>query len=152
MEKEFVPYEQALALKELGFNEPCFGIYQKNKKIKYCHKNEWITNFQINPDEEILNFHIKQYPKNVSLINGIYFLRSCYNFTAPTFSQAFEFFREKHGFHSYIEIYSDDTFDYTITSKIFTETNDYGDGPFLTFYEAQLACLNQLIKLVKNKL
>jgi hypothetical protein len=27
MNKEFVPYEQALALKELGFNEPCFGNY-----------------------------------------------------------------------------------------------------------------------------
>jgi len=27
MEKEFVTYEQALALKELGFDEPCFGFY-----------------------------------------------------------------------------------------------------------------------------
>jgi hypothetical protein len=27
MEKEFIPYEQALALKELGFDEPCFGLY-----------------------------------------------------------------------------------------------------------------------------
>jgi hypothetical protein len=27
MEKEFIPYEQALELKELEFNEECFGIY-----------------------------------------------------------------------------------------------------------------------------
>ena len=27
MEKEFVSYEQALALKELEFTEPCFGYY-----------------------------------------------------------------------------------------------------------------------------
>jgi hypothetical protein len=27
MEKEFIPYEQALALKELGFDEPCFAYY-----------------------------------------------------------------------------------------------------------------------------
>jgi hypothetical protein len=27
MEKEFVTYEQSLALKELGFNEECFGYY-----------------------------------------------------------------------------------------------------------------------------
>jgi len=27
MEKEFVPYEQALALKELGFDEPCYDAY-----------------------------------------------------------------------------------------------------------------------------
>lgn len=27
MEKEFIPYEIALALKELGFNEPCLAYY-----------------------------------------------------------------------------------------------------------------------------
>ena len=31
MEKEFIPYEQALALKELGFDEPCFGLYHNDK-------------------------------------------------------------------------------------------------------------------------
>ena len=31
MEKEFIPYEQALALKELGFDEPCFGEYHYGK-------------------------------------------------------------------------------------------------------------------------
>jgi hypothetical protein len=30
MEKEFVPYEQALALKELGFEDLCFGWYSKD--------------------------------------------------------------------------------------------------------------------------
>jgi hypothetical protein len=30
MKKEFISYEQALALKELGFDEPCFG-YWKSK-------------------------------------------------------------------------------------------------------------------------
>jgi predicted GNAT superfamily acetyltransferase len=27
MNKEFIPYEQALDLEELGFDEPCFAIY-----------------------------------------------------------------------------------------------------------------------------
>ncbi len=27
MKKEFVPYEPSLALKELGFDEPCFAFY-----------------------------------------------------------------------------------------------------------------------------
>jgi hypothetical protein len=27
MQKEFIPYEQALALKELGFDEPCLGVF-----------------------------------------------------------------------------------------------------------------------------
>ena len=31
MEKEFIPYEQALALKELGFDEGCLGYYDGSK-------------------------------------------------------------------------------------------------------------------------
>lgn len=31
MEKEFVTYEQALALKELGFDEPCLSIFIERK-------------------------------------------------------------------------------------------------------------------------
>ena len=31
MNKEFIPYEQALELKELGFDEPCFGFYIANQ-------------------------------------------------------------------------------------------------------------------------
>ena len=31
--KEFIPYEQALALKELGFDEPCFGYYNNQSYL-----------------------------------------------------------------------------------------------------------------------
>jgi hypothetical protein len=27
MNKEFIPYEESLVLKELGFDEPCYGYY-----------------------------------------------------------------------------------------------------------------------------
>ncbi len=33
MEKEFIAYEQALELKELGFDEECFGYYSFSEKI-----------------------------------------------------------------------------------------------------------------------
>ena len=33
MEKEFIPYEQALALKELGFDEKCLAFYDKESKL-----------------------------------------------------------------------------------------------------------------------
>ena len=29
MNKEFIPYEEALTLKELGFDEPCLGFYDE---------------------------------------------------------------------------------------------------------------------------
>ena len=33
MKKQFVPYEIALKLKELGFDEPCFGgLFKKSKE------------------------------------------------------------------------------------------------------------------------
>ena len=31
MDKEFVTYEQAIALREIGFDEPCIGYYYNNK-------------------------------------------------------------------------------------------------------------------------
>jgi hypothetical protein len=43
MEKEFVTYEQALALKELGFDERCFSRYYESGKLadslSYLHHN-----------------------------------------------------------------------------------------------------------------
>ena len=40
MKKEFIPYEQALALKELGFDEPCLTSYNENGKIFKVWENE----------------------------------------------------------------------------------------------------------------
>lgn len=34
MKELFVPYEQALELKELGFDEPCFGFYNDMENNK----------------------------------------------------------------------------------------------------------------------
>ena len=36
MEKYFVTYNQSLALKELGFDEPCFGWYHPKGNIIYA--------------------------------------------------------------------------------------------------------------------
>ena len=40
IEKEFVPYEESLELKELGFDEPCFAIYiDKQLQINATYQN-----------------------------------------------------------------------------------------------------------------
>jgi hypothetical protein len=44
MNKEFVTYEQALALKELGFDEPCLAYFDAEKVFKFpgttmCNRN-----------------------------------------------------------------------------------------------------------------
>ena len=74
---------------------------------------------------------------------------------APTFSQAFRFFREKYElFHS--TNYQDDNsgpgcFDYEILNKRGkTQVEDDG-SEFKTYEEAELACLIRLIEIVEKK-
>ena len=74
---------------------------------------------------------------------------------APTFSQAFRFFREKYNlFHS--TNYQDDNsgpgcFDYEILNKRGkTQVEDDG-SEFKTYEEAELACLIRLIEIVEKE-
>ena len=109
MTKEFIPYEQALELKELGYDEPCFAWF--------CN-NELTTSFNdLYPKERGERFEIMK---------------------APTFSQAFRWFREKYDLYMSIVHYENG---YSI--------NDL--RRFDTYEEAELACLKELIKQVKNK-
>ena len=74
MEKEFVPYELALRLKELGFNEPCFGMYCEGR------------------------FHLL-YPNSYKDIPEDFYREV----DAPTYSQSFKWFREKYEYWCYIK-------------------------------------------------
>jgi hypothetical protein len=38
MEKEFIPYDLALRMKQLGFDEPCFGYYNYNGTYLFDYK------------------------------------------------------------------------------------------------------------------
>ena len=117
MEKEFVPYELALKLKELGFDEPCFGMYCKGR------------------------FH-RLYPNSYKDVPEDFYREV----DAPTFSQAFRWFREKHNLHSYIEG-SYPWFRFYINS----EDNMWEGHKHLKFEEAELACLTKLIEIVESK-
>jgi hypothetical protein len=129
MEKEFIPYEQALALKELGFNEPCFGYYRNNEKV---------TLTAIDYD----NLH-----SNNDLPPQYY--------SAPTFSQAFRWFREKYKLVNYIEYYAEWNFEiFRIDDKIAEVQDDVNvDYTFKggTYEEAELECLRKLIEIVNEK-
>ena len=126
MEKEFVPYEQALALKELGFDGKCGACYYKkfDNEIGY-HKVYRDFNF-------------------VQL-----------TVSAPTFSQAFRWFRENYGLKHHIWAGKISTVFYgydilNIDEQEFVVNNTTiggGDCDFETYEEAELACLDKLIEL-----
>ena len=122
MEKDFVSFEIALKLKELGFNKECFKYYTKTGEL---------------------------YSSNH------------YGIHAPLYYQAFRFFREKYNIQGYI--YSSTVRGNAEKTKQFTGYiwNINGiDMPFLstdardelhdTYEEAELACLQKMIEIVKN--
>ncbi len=78
MNKEFIPYEQALALKELGFNEKCYGYYTKNQEYFYFDVDDLSSAYTKNMDNLVVN--------SVDELE-------C---TAPLYQQAFDFFEEKY--------------------------------------------------------
>ena len=134
MKTEFIPYEQALALKELGFNENCFAHFVKHYNEIKCILNsddfdKWWTN---NSD----NLECK----------------------APLYQQAFRWFREKYMVSPCINI-QNDKWSCVIKSTVSSETHisgyivdtiNNGYPTFDTPEEAELACLNKLIEIVKN--
>jgi len=127
LEKDFVPYEEALALKELGFDEPCFGVFPDGSKL-----------VKINGEPRNWNDNV---------INGE-------TTSAPTFSQAFRWFRDKRGLVSWISFRIDLKKKYlwyiTDVKNIATRDGDYIFDILIESYEeAELACLKKLIVLLK---
>ena len=129
MTKEFIPYEQALALKELEFDESCFGVYQPEMDGKYYL-------FSINVDDIGSN--------NSDCIEFI----KC---TAPLYQQAFRWFREKYGIVGIVK-FGTQEFTYNIYNNdaigLLTKDSLDFNG---TYEEAEIACLKKLIEIVKTK-
>ncbi len=125
MKNELVPYKEAAALKELGFKELCFAQYGKTEK-----------------DIQLEIWNDENYTKWESLCG------------APTYSQAFRWFRKKHKLDSVIVPNGDSSgktngyyyeliFDF---SKDNIESESYS-----TYEKAELECIKELIEIVKNK-
>jgi hypothetical protein len=137
MNREFIPYEQALALKELGFGEKCYGHYDS---IGELNTIEDYARLGANISDMISKeFNSVSYIKEMC--------------SAPLYQQAFRWFREKYDLHAYVDSMrlttGETVYDYVIT---ITDGEDSDDGKnWRTYEEAEQACLNKLIELVKNK-
>ena len=149
MKKEFIPYEQALALKELRFDEPCLGYYHicNTDDLKEIYECDYFFH------EKFGNFN-----------------SNCLLLKAPLFKQAFRWFREKYKLHSTVdfdklkEADDDDIelYEFKINEQ-WTIGKDWYDYKFgfkhqaisynhKSYEEAEFECLKKLIEIVKNKL
>ena len=125
---DFVPYELALELKQLGFDEPCFAFYDESL---YFPNNE------------------NQYG---TFCNQKLDASSC---SAPTYSQAFRWFREKHNLRCQINyigglINKTTWWDICVIGHYNTDPKEW-EMKYQPYEEAELACLKKLIEIVKNK-
>ncbi len=120
MEKEFVPYELAVKLKSIGFDESCFG----------CYDEKGVFGLTI--------ISIKQYYNNSK--------EDTWNCAAPTFSQAFRWFREKHSLGHMINGIGYEAFCIGVGGTVAI----FSPFEFKTYEEAELACLMKLIEVVKE--
>ena len=135
MKKEFVSYELAVKLKELGFNEPCLFLYNSTDD---------------DPKPFLAN------PADAMDWNTLYVHRTNKHLmSAPTYSQAFRWFREKYHIIGEVKFKGGKTtktawYDYVIYSEI--DWNDENPSKqWKKHEEAELACLTKLIEIVENK-
>lgn len=127
MEKEFVPYELALRMKQLGFEEPCVA--------------HWFNNVGIG-----IEFRLEPLAKSIAKTNI-----SVYYELAPLYQQAFRWFREKYNLFGEINLTTKqedvkefEFFVLDINEPLF-ESDDYKK-----YKEAELACLEKLIEIVEK--
>ena len=134
MEKEFVPYELALRMKQLGFDEECIAYYQKSAVIG----NDNIL--PISFTNMASDFNDYEYSKL-----GVPF------YSAPTWQQAFRWFREKYKIHHRVDIQdlSENLYDYEILEVLDGFNDTYTGSSFKSYEEAQTACLANLIEIVE---
>lgn len=131
MNKEYVPYEIALELNELGFDEPCSG---------------WWLSVITFAGESILPVY-EHKPAGSGVLN------------APTFSQAFRWFREKHNIKAWVQPFMcDNTLgtpylpDDTYSFFIFKDADwVYDAADFDSAEKAEIACVKKMIETIKQK-
>jgi hypothetical protein len=125
MNKEFIPYEQALELKELGFDEICVSFFTPEGDL---YQSEGYY----------------KYGKNVFGDEVI----------APLYQQAFRWFRDRHGLYTDLFVDDDQTFGFCVSSFA-EEGRCRLDKPikrqFSTYEESELECIKFLIEIVERK-
>ena len=147
MRKQFIPYEQALALKELGFEEKCFGKYYyiREHEVYDPRKRE---DFMFGDNNRII---LRDNPCNYG-----YDANEITICVAPLWQQAFDWFREKHNIlgnvyanaSGYLFEWHDAEGGTHRGDSDFDGPND--GGVWDTYQEAREALLIRLISIIKK--
>jgi hypothetical protein len=125
MKKEFTDHSAALRLDLLGFNEPCFGYY-------LCKRSDLPVELEITTWVDLLPYDSS----------------SC---KAPTYQQAFRFFREKYKLEGIVQGHEDSAV-YKFTIWTYLENGKqlrYAGYEYPSYEEAEKSCLISLIQIAE---
>lgn len=123
MNKEFIPYEQALELKELGFREKCAAFYQADGEFVFGGYYQCGDIPMLFADAPLYQQAFRWFRENYLLLTSIFM------------------YRDMNGYIFKIDRLENDGILLKYQSE---ELED-------TYEEAELACLKKLIEIVKNK-
>lgn len=130
IENNFVPYQIALDMKSIGFDESCFNEFFRSGNLRY---------------KEVV------YSKDMRNITSSTLTNSELNtldiITAPLYQQAFKFFREEYKLDNWVYKSRDGAY---FCSILKGSRYLYPSIEFTSHEEAELACLRKLIEIVQN--
>lgn len=129
MNKEFLPYQESLELKKLGFDEDCF---------KYCLMGVGVIGQHKESSYLILPVRNSQLG-----ITG---------YTQPLFQQALRWFREKYGLYHSIGLDNSLETDINCDYQIINHSQSISEykSNFKSYEQAELECIRKLIKITKE--
>jgi hypothetical protein len=136
MKEHFVNYNQALALKELGFDEPCIARYiiPGDLVFKGCYEDSNIIHLELTQND-ICEAHV----------------------LAPLKSQVFEWARDEYGLYHIVHHFEHNNntpkeFLSEVTGKLLMGNDDIsGFSYHSTYKEAESACIDTLLEIIKEK-
>ena len=121
MKNEFIPYEQALELKELGFDEPCLAIYYNPLK------------------ELVIGGTINSYTKEIRTLSPLY--QQAFRWFRKNQGYHMDLFVDDDKTFGFCITY------FTYTARVDKPIQ----RQFNTYEEAELECLKKLIEIVNTK-
>jgi hypothetical protein len=129
--KDFIPYEQALELKELGFDEPCFRF--QNNISNIIEEKSWLN---WNEVEQFVSFP---------------FYQQAFRWFREKHNLMFQIFYLRNGNHA--AIIHNTTPEYmSLVDQVNPSSGCVGEVvDCYSYEEAELECLIKLIEIVKTK-
>jgi hypothetical protein len=139
LKKEFVPHTESLELKKLGFNKPCLICYRGESGL-YSHSiGGYASEITLKSNTDLNTYSVNE--------------KEDYWVAAPTYLQAFRWFRENYGLSGWVNesFVGSSQGVISIKSEIGLKYHTAVTKLFDTYEEAELECLKRLIEIVKQQ-